>query len=84
MMSEWYELRVEGSAGTPTGVAQCATEGIAMDDNGRLCALASERAKRFKGEREAIEFLFQTTISRGYPFAVVRCGATMKKHGSAA
>lgn len=55
-----------------------------MDDNGRLCPLAFQRAKRFKAEREAIEFLFQTTVSRRYPFAVVRCAATMKKHGSAA
>lgn len=74
-MKEWYELRVEGSAGTPTGIAKDATEGIAMDDKGRLCPIASGHAKRFKSEREATEFLFQTTVSRRYPFTVVRCTA---------
>jgi hypothetical protein len=77
--TEWYELRVEGSAGTQTGIAKGAAEGIAMGENGRLCPLSSGRAMRFKSEREATDYLFQTTISQRYPFAVVRCGGPSKK-----
>ena len=77
--TQWYELRVEGSAGTQTGIAEGASEGIAMGENGRLCAISSGRAKRFKTEQEATDYLFQMTISRNYRFVAVLCRPAPKK-----
>lgn len=70
----WYELRVEGSAGTRAGAACGAREGIAVGENGRLCALASGRARRFASEQQAREYLGKLRISGDYHFEVVRCG----------
>jgi hypothetical protein len=70
---QWYELRVEGSAGTTAGIARGAAEGIAIGKNGRLCSIASGHTKRFSSEREATEYLFQTTIPGNYRFEVVIC-----------
>jgi hypothetical protein len=75
MQSEWYELRVAGSAGTRSGVAAGAHEGIAVGENGRLCALASGGARRFATERDAVDYLGKIKVSGDYQFEAVRCGA---------
>ncbi|MEK6591613.1 MAG: hypothetical protein AABZ67_00890 [Pseudomonadota bacterium] len=72
---EWYELRVEGSAGTIAGITGGTTEGIAIADSGRLCSVASGHAKRFRSEQEAITHLLNMTIPGNYRFEVVKCRA---------
>lgn len=74
-MQDWYELRVIGSAGTRAGVAAGAHEGIAVGENGRLCALASGGARRFGSEREALDYLGKIKVSGDYQFEAVRCAA---------
>ena len=69
----WYELRLEGSAGTNAGIAGGATEGIAIADNGRLCSTASGRARRFRTKQEAMDFLLNMTTPGNYRFEVVKC-----------
>lgn len=69
----WYELRVEGSAGTRDGIAQGATEGIAIAQSGRLCSIASGQTKRFGSEEEAMLYLLNMTIPGNYRFEVVKC-----------
>jgi hypothetical protein len=72
--TQWYELRIEGSAGTPTAPIEGATrEGLAVSDQGRLCTLSSESAMRFESEQEAKNYLFQLPISQFYRFVVVLC-----------
>lgn len=73
-MAQWYELRVEGSAGTRSGIVQGATEGIAIGDSGRLCSISSGHSRRFGCEREAMDYLFTTTIPGHYRFEAVLCG----------
>lgn len=73
-MAQWYELRVDGSAGTRSGMARGATEGIAIGESGRLCSIASGHSKRFGCEREAMDYLFKTTIPGQYRFEAVLCG----------
>lgn len=70
--AQWYELRVTGSAGT-SGAASGFREGIALAENGRLCAVQSGQAKRFPSEQEAMDFLAQTTVPRIYNFEAVLC-----------
>lgn len=70
---EWYELRVEGSAGTQVGIAQNATEGIAIAQSGRLCSTASGQARRFGSEQEAAHYLLNMTIPANYRFEIVKC-----------
>jgi hypothetical protein len=70
---QWYELRVAGSAGTSSGAASGYAEGIALGENGRLCAVSSGGAKKFGSEQEAIEFLGQTTLPRVFNLEPVRC-----------
>jgi hypothetical protein len=71
--TEWYELRVTGSAGTRASAASGIQEGIAMAENGRLCAVSSGHARRFTSQQEAIEFLGSTTLPGVYDFEAVRC-----------
>jgi hypothetical protein len=69
----WYELRVAGSAGTVSGIAQSATEGIAIAENGRLCSITSGHSMRFGSEQEATRYLLTMTIPGSYRFEAVRC-----------
>ena len=71
----WYELRVTGSAGTRTGIATGTHEGIAVGENGRLCALSSGGARRFESEQQALDYLGKIKVSGDYQFEAVRCGA---------
>ena len=73
--TEWYELRVAGSAGTRGSAASGIQEGIAIAETGRLCAVSSGHAKRFGSQQEAIEFLGSTTVPRVYDFEAVCCRA---------
>ena len=70
----WYELRVTGSAGTHAGIAAEAHEGIAVGENGRLCALASGNARRFDSAPQALEYLGKIKVSGDYQFEAVLCG----------
>jgi hypothetical protein len=72
-LDQWYELRVAGSAGTSGGAASGYAEGIALAENGRLCALSSGSAKKFSSEQEAIEFLGKTTVPGVFNLEPVRC-----------
>ena len=72
-LDEWYELRVEGSAGTSAGNSQGAADGIAIARNGRLCSLTSGEARRFESEQQAAKYLEGTTLPGNYRFEVVRC-----------
>jgi hypothetical protein len=75
MSDIWYELRVEGSVGTQTGIVRNATEGIAIADSGRLCSIASGETKCFGSKQEAMHYLFNSTIPGNYRFEVVACNA---------
>ena len=70
--TQWYELRVMGSAGT-SGAERGVREGIVLAENGRLCAVQSGQAKRFNSEQEAMDFLALTTVPRMYTFEAVLC-----------
>jgi len=74
-LDEWYELRVVGSAGTGAGIAARASEGIAVGENGRLCALSSGGARRFESTQQALDYLGKIKVSGDYQFEAVRCGA---------
>jgi hypothetical protein len=71
--AQWYELRVVGSAGTRAGTESGIKEGIALADNGRLCAVPPGQAKRFASEKDAMDFLAQTTIPGIYRFEAELC-----------
>jgi hypothetical protein len=71
----WYELRVTGSAGTSAGVVSDAKDGIAVGENGRLCALSSGGARRFESEQQALDYLGKIKVSGDYQFEAVLCGA---------
>jgi len=70
---EWYELRVLGSAGTSAARAARATDGIAVGENGRLCALSSGGARRFESKQQALDYLDKIKVSGDYQFEAVRC-----------
>jgi len=70
----WYELRVTGSAGTRTGNATGIHEGIAVGENGRLCAVSSGGARRFESEQQALDYLDKIKVSGEYQFEAVPCG----------
>jgi hypothetical protein len=70
---EWYELRVLGSAGTSAAPAAEATDGIAVGENGRLCALSSGGARRFESKQQALDYLDKIKVSGDYQFEAVRC-----------
>ena len=72
-LSQWYELRVAGSAGTSSEITGGIGVGIAIGKNGRLCAIGSDQTMRFATEQEAYDFLAQTTIPRLYKFETVSC-----------
>ncbi|HSC05752.1 MAG TPA: hypothetical protein VLD59_02900 [Steroidobacteraceae bacterium] len=72
---EWYELRVLGSAGTSAVLAARATDGIAVGENGRLCALSSGGARRFESKQQALDYLEKIKVSGDYQFEAVRCDA---------
>jgi hypothetical protein len=74
-MPGWYELRVVGSAGTSAGMSARAQEGIAIGENGRLCALSSGGARRFDSEQQAVDYLGKIKVSGDYQFEAVLCGA---------
>ena len=71
--TQWFELRVVGSAGTSGGATTGVTEGIALSDNGRLCAISSGSAKRFDSAQEALEFLGKTSMPGIYNLEPVLC-----------
>ena len=74
-LDKWYELRVVGSAGTSAGIAGRANEGIAVGENGRLCALSSGGARRFESTEQALDYLGKIKVSGDYQFEAVSCGA---------
>ena len=74
-LTQWYELRVTGSAGTHGGAVSGIREGIAIADNGRLCSVSSGHARKFSTQQEAIEFLGSTSVPGIYSFEAVLCGA---------
>ena len=74
-LGSWYELRVAGSAGTSAGIASRSQEGIAVGENGRLCSLTSNGARRFESKQQALEYLGKIKVSGDYQFEAVRCGA---------
>jgi len=71
--NDWYELRVAGSAGTSAGIAAGVHEGIAVGENGRLCALSSGSARRFESTQQALDYLGKIKVSGDYQFEAVRC-----------
>jgi len=71
--NDWYELRVAGSAGTSAGIAAGVHEGIAVGENGRLCALSSGGARRFESTQQALDYLEKIKVSGDYQFEAVRC-----------
>lgn len=71
----WYELRVAGSAGTVAGISSDARDGIAVGENGRLCALSSGGARRFATQGDAMDYLGKIKVSGDYQFEAVLCGA---------
>jgi len=73
MTYEWFELRVVGSAGTATGLASGALDGIAVGQNGRLCSLTSGAARRFRTREEALDYLGKIKVSGDYRFEAVGC-----------
>ncbi|MBI2295192.1 MAG: hypothetical protein HYU76_03930 [Betaproteobacteria bacterium] len=83
-LTQWYELRVEGSAGTGAGVASRAQGGIAVGENGRLCSLTSGWARKFESEQQALDYLGKLKVSGDYRFEPVLCRAAADaKPGSA-
>jgi len=74
-MSDWYELRVVGSAGTSACITGGGNEGIAVGESGRLCALSSGGARRFVSEQQAVDYLGNIKVSGDYQFEPVLCGA---------
>ena len=69
----WYELRVLGSAGTSAGITAGGDDGIAVGENGRLCALSSGSARRFESKQQALDYLEKIKVSGDYQFEAVRC-----------
>lgn len=72
-LDQWYELRVTGSAGTSAGSAAGSNEGIAVGENGRLCALSSGGARRFESKQQALDYLGKIKVSGDYEFEPVLC-----------
>ena len=83
-MAQWYELRVEGSAGTQSGRSRQTREGIAIGDSGRLCSITTGQAMRFASQEQAMDYLGRTTLPGPYRFEAVPCGDTAsREHPSA-
>jgi hypothetical protein len=73
-LGQWYELRVDGSAGTQAGNAKGAIEGIAIGENGRLISIASGHPKMFESKQQAMDYLSKVMLSGDYQFEAVLCG----------
>lgn len=84
VLTQWYELRVDGSAGTKAGLAKAATEGIAIADSGRLCSIASGHARKFESRQQAIDYLGKVRVSGEYRFEAVQCYAAADAKGASA
>lgn len=80
VLTQWYELRVAGSAGTRAGATTGLREGIALAENGRLCAVSSGSARKFETEQEAVEFLGKTSIPGMFDLVPVLCQAEAQTH----
>lgn len=76
MTTEWYEVRVAGSAGTTLGTEAGMTDGKAVGDLGRLVSVHSGHARRFATLAEGMDFLLNTSIGQIYQMEVVRCTET--------
>jgi hypothetical protein len=74
-LTQWYELRVEGSAGTSAGIASGTREGIAVGESGRLVSLASGHTRKFESRQQALDYLGKLKVSGDYRFEVVLCSA---------
>lgn len=83
-MDQWFELRVVGSAGTGAGAAAGVSEGIAVGDGGRLCALSSGGARRFESKQQALDYLGKIKVSGDYQFEAVLCRGKTAAPGAAA
>ena len=71
---QWYELRVAGSPGTQAGTAQGSAGGIAIAENGRMCAISSGHARKFESKAAAIDYLGKIKVSGDHQFEAVLCG----------
>ncbi len=72
---QWYELRVDGSAGTRSGDAIGATEVIAIGENGRLISIALGHPKKFESKQQAMDYLSKVMLTGDYQLEAVLCGA---------
>jgi hypothetical protein len=81
MVAEWYELRIEGSAGTRAGIASSTSEGVAIGNSGRLCSTASGHAMRFESEQAAMDYLGKTATPANYRFEIVLCNHAAGQNG---
>lgn len=75
-VNKWYELRVEGGAGTRAGIAAGIKVGIAIGEDGRLCPVDAGRAMKFKSASDAEYYLNTSTNPGAYKLEVVLCGDT--------
>ena len=71
---QWYELRVDGSAGTQSGDAKGATEVIAIGENGRLISITLGHPKKFESLQQAMDYLSKVRLTGDYGFEAVLCG----------
>jgi hypothetical protein len=76
--SQWYELRITGSAGTIAGRGSGIREAIAISEAGRLCSVSSGHAKKFATREEAMEFLGRMSLPGIYTFEAVICSHDRK------
>ena len=72
---QWYELRLDGSAGTQSGDAKGATEVIAIGENGRLISIALGHPKKFESKQQAMDYLSKVMLTGDYQLEAVLCGA---------
>ena len=71
---QWYELRLDGSAGTRSGDAIGATEAIAIGENGRLISIALGHPKKFESKQQALDYLSKVMLTGDYQLEAVLCG----------
>jgi hypothetical protein len=67
--SQWYELRLEGSAGTRGDLTGNTQEGVAIATSGRLCSIASGDARKFESEEQAGNYRFEVVLCESRPAA---------------
>ena len=75
-LSQWYELRIEGGAGTRAGIAAGIKVGIAIGEDGRLCPVDAGRVMKFKSASDAEYYLNTSTNPGAYKLEIVLCGNT--------